>query len=68
MVYRKATPEETQALFGDGLVLFGQKRPAPSAQNSTPPASGSAEEPDPMLPAAQALESWLEKKAAENKG
>ena len=29
-----ATPEETQALFGNGLILFGMKRPTSSSQNT----------------------------------
>jgi hypothetical protein len=44
MPTRSATPEETEALFGNGLVIFGQKPSASSKANSAPTASSFAEE------------------------
>jgi len=56
MPVRPMTDEEAELYFGNGLVIFGQKRPQPSSKNSEPKESSSAT--DPMQPAQQALEDW----------
>jgi hypothetical protein len=52
------TDEEAERYFGNGLVIFGQKRPQPSSESSATPESGSATEADPMQPAVDAIEEW----------
>ena len=47
MSNRKATPEETAKLFGNGLVIFGMRRPGASPQNSQPPPERARETRDP---------------------
>lgn len=52
MPVRKATKEEARALFGGGLVMFGPRRQPPSPSS---PEAGA----DPMQPAIDAIEAWL---------
>lgn len=56
MVIRKATPAETKDWLQGGLVMPGPKR-----SNSSEVKSDSADQPDPMQQAAEAMESWLSK-------
>lgn len=63
MPVRPMTDEEAELYFGNGLVIFGQKRPQPSSKNSEPKESSSAT--DLMQPAQQALEEALKRKFGE---
>lgn len=50
MSVRKATPEETRAIFGRGLIMPGRKPvPSPNA-NSTKQGQSVASNPMPILP------------------
>lgn len=62
MPVRPMTDEEAERYFGSGLVIFGQKRPQPLSESSETQGSSSASEPDPMQPAVNAIEGWLESK------
>ncbi|GMV45037.1 MAG: hypothetical protein AMXMBFR66_04350 [Pseudomonadota bacterium] len=46
----KATPEETRAIFGNGLVLFGVKPPQRSRPNSPSEAPSVSQETTPQAP------------------
>ena len=62
MPVRPMTDEEAEKFFGNGLVIFGQKRPLPLSKSSETVESSSASEPDTMKPAQDAIESWGKEK------
>lgn len=50
MLLPKATPEETRAIFGNGLVFFGVKPPQRSRPNSPSEAPSVSQETTPQVP------------------